>query len=329
MSAAGPSLASLQAQITALKQQMQQVAATAQGGETLQPTYLTVSPTGQVGANFSGVVSASALALKAGTARGGYVANSVQWVRQSDGALVAFAEAWNAAANDELTLQATQATAGDATGVLLMANGLAGSGNASLAINGCSSSGANASTGLFAGAIPKTGAPSLATILDATGHSSFAQTANNLSDLANAGTARTNLGVDATGTACQRSNNLSDVANVQTARSNLGLGLGAGVAAVGAGQSTPVTLYSGSGQVTWAGGSAYSNVVAVNIGASALGSMSFIVVEAGNSGNTGGYALFEVRYNSGTSWNVQGQIPGGSPPSGAWANFYWIMAGHS
>lgn len=45
--------------------------------------------------------------------------------------------------------------------------------------------------------------------------------ANNLSDLANAATARTNLGVPATATVLAVANNLSDLANAATARTNL------------------------------------------------------------------------------------------------------------
>jgi hypothetical protein len=58
--------------------------------------------------------------------------------------------------------------------------------------------------------------------------------ANNLSDLQSAGTARTNLGVTATGsdtTYNYRANNLSDVANAGTARTNLGVAIGSNVEA--------------------------------------------------------------------------------------------------
>ena len=51
--------------------------------------------------------------------------------------------------------------------------------------------------------------------------------ANNLSDVANTATARTNLGVTATGADTNyvyRANNISDLANTTTSRSNLGLG---------------------------------------------------------------------------------------------------------
>ena len=89
------------------------------------------------------------------------------------------------------------------------------------------------------------------------------QKANNLSDLASTSTARTNLGVTATGqdtTYAYRANNLSDLASASTARTNLGLGTVATQTAP-SGTSSQLLANNGTGgfsNVTVGSGLSYS-----------------------------------------------------------------------
>lgn len=72
--------------------------------------------------------------------------------------------------------------------------------------------------------------------------------AANLADVADAASARTNLGVTATGADTAyafRSNNLSDLSNAATARNNLGLGALATLSAIGSAQITDGAIVNG------------------------------------------------------------------------------------
>lgn len=89
--------------------------------------------------------------------------------------------------------------------------------------------------------------------------------ANNLSDVSNTSTARTNLGVTATGsdtTYLYRGNNLSDLNNTTTARTNLGLG------SIATQASSNVSITGGAIDGTTIGGTTPSAVTGTNLAAS-------------------------------------------------------------
>lgn len=85
-------------------------------GETLQPNYLSINPaTGQIGANFSGLIQALGLILPAaGSSLLPYPQNSsIEWVRQSDGAVVAQQSALSSGGTESLEIRSYRAPGGD------------------------------------------------------------------------------------------------------------------------------------------------------------------------------------------------------------------------
>lgn len=118
----------------------------------------------------------------------------------------------------------------------------------------------------------------------------YATRASNLSDLASASTARTNLGVSATGadaTYAARASNLSDLASADTARTNLGLGTAA-VAATGTSGAT-VPLLNGanttSGNNVHSGTETFNGAVTAAAGVDLTGPLAAMTAtEAGYMG---------------------------------------------
>jgi hypothetical protein len=138
----------------------------------------------------------------------------------------------------------------------------------------------------------------------------YAFRANNLSDLASVSTARTNLGVTATGADTAyafRANNLSDLASAPTARTNLGLGSAATQNTGTSGATVPLL----NGANTWGASQSFGVVTATSlalnsaaIGGDTLGLIGSATVAAGASGS--GVGTFNVKggYSNSTGLSI-------------------------
>jgi parallel beta-helix repeat protein len=109
--------------------------------------------------------------------------------------------------------------------------------------------------------------------------SAVAQTANNLADLANEATARTNLGLGgaavlAASAVAQTANNLSDLASATAARTNLGLGAAATA-------SLPLPLASGGTGLNAAPGAVSESLLATSTSAVAWSTQTYNIVAYG------------------------------------------------
>jgi hypothetical protein len=122
------------------------------------------------------------------------------------------------------------------------------------------------------------------------------QAANNLSDVASASTALTNLG------ALAKANNLSDVNSAATARTNLG-------------------FHYGSATLTWPGAASTSNIVTVSHGVGAIPTAVFLnALDA-----TFNVTMELAAASTSTQFSMQGtSVAGGNPASSHTSTVYWL-----
>ena len=149
-------------------------------------------------------------------------------------------------------------------------------------------------------------------------------TLENLNDVVNKATARSNLDVPQTATVVLKANNLSDLPNAATARDNLGVEIGADVqaydadlAAIAAFASTGIAVRTGLN--TWEQRSVTngSSKVSVTNGDGASGNISVDVVEANLNMNNSGTVLAVPKGGTGlASLTAYGLVAAGTTTTG-------------
>lgn len=94
----------LEARVGALERSVATLAGQRAGGETRTPSYLTITPTGQVGADFTGLINALGLIIPAGISTQPQPQNQIVW-EETNGGIVANIFAADFAGETELSLQ--------------------------------------------------------------------------------------------------------------------------------------------------------------------------------------------------------------------------------